>query len=51
MSDVALRVILLWRGALSSEVARTTTVEAAVAGGAGKHSTGGGGGRALGAAC
>jgi hypothetical protein len=31
MSDVALRGIILWRGALSSEVARVTTVEAGVA--------------------
>jgi hypothetical protein len=33
MSDVALRGILLWRGALSSEVAQATTVEAGVTGG------------------
>jgi hypothetical protein len=32
MSDVALRDLLLWHGALSSEVARATTVEAGVAG-------------------
>jgi hypothetical protein len=31
MSDVALRGILLWRGALLREVARATTVEAGVA--------------------
>jgi hypothetical protein len=31
MSDVALRGILLWRGALSSEVAQATTVEAGAA--------------------
>jgi hypothetical protein len=33
MSDVVLSDILLWRGALSSEVARATTTEAVVAGG------------------
>jgi hypothetical protein len=33
MSDVALSGILLWRGALPSEVARATTIEAGVAGG------------------
>jgi hypothetical protein len=33
MSDVTLSGILLWRRALSSEVARETTVEAGVAGG------------------
>jgi hypothetical protein len=31
MSDMALSGILLWRGALSSEVARATTIEAGVA--------------------
>jgi hypothetical protein len=31
MSDVALRGILLWRGALSSEVVQATTVEAGAA--------------------
>jgi hypothetical protein len=54
MSDMVLSGVLLWRGALSSQVARVTTVEAGVApavGGAGRHGTGGGGGRALGAAC
>jgi hypothetical protein len=33
MSDVALSGLLLWRGALLSEVARVTTVEEGVAGG------------------
>jgi hypothetical protein len=33
VSDVALSDILLWHGALSSEVVRATTVEARVAGG------------------
>jgi hypothetical protein len=33
MSDVTLSGILLWRGALSSKVARAITVEAGVAGG------------------
>jgi hypothetical protein len=56
MDDVALRGSLLRRGALSSKVARATTVEAGVAGGGssgrwcGWRITGGGGGRALGAA-
>jgi hypothetical protein len=60
MSDVALSGILLWHGALSSEVARTTIVEARLkqvwpeaapaVGGAGRRNTGGGGGRALGVA-
>jgi hypothetical protein len=45
MSDVALSGILLWRGAILSEVAWATTVEAGVAGG------GSSGGRVLGAAC
>jgi hypothetical protein len=55
-SDAALGGILLWRGALSSEVARATTVEASVAGGGpsgqwcSRRITGGGEGRALGAA-
>jgi hypothetical protein len=56
MGDVALSGILLRRGALLSEVARATTVEADVAGGgssgrgAGRRITGGGRGRALGTA-
>jgi hypothetical protein len=33
MSDVALSGVLLWHGALSSEVARAATVETGVAGG------------------
>jgi hypothetical protein len=36
MGDMALREILLWSSALSSEVVRATTVEAGVAGG-GSH--------------